>query len=360
MRALLLGLAVLSVAPAAARAQRQAVTLRPVDRATVRIISLRGIDANGIEGRRSRVRRVVGVPSSTHGSGVVIGPNLVLTARHVVSGADAWIVVLPGSATPMPARPGYVDPEHDLAFVAVAGALPHRLPLPTQGRPLTLSERVSVSGYPLDLREDTPAAASGEVSRVTRNGELHLTMTVNPGHSGGPVIDGEGRLVGIVIARGRLDRGVEGLAVAVPLGPIVEARARVPNGVAAFEPEDAEHARAIAWVARVGGGSVLPEREAIERALERARQWTRPDADRDAVLAVLAWNSLVELLEANAARDIEWLPEGTRPSARLLLDAATQLARRALRVGPHVRRRYPVLRAIAIGRVQPYEPTPAR
>lgn len=345
-------LAALLVVLATARAEAQSgVTLRPIDQATVRIISLSGIEPSQVEGRRTRAQRVVGSPSTTHGSGVVIGPNLVLTARHVVWAAEAWAVVLPGSSDPHAALPVYVDPERDIAILAVDAALPHRIALPSEARALTLSEHVSASGYPLDLREYTPAAVSGEVSRVTRNGELHLAMTVNPGHSGGPVIDAQGRLVGIISARGRADRGVEGLAIAVPLDAIRRAHDRVPPEAPVFTQEHRDIAAGIGWVAAVGERPILDQREAIQRVLQRASTWTSTDADRDAVLAALAWNTLIAYLESVSANDVSDVPADSRPVAELLQRLASQLARRALRTGPHVRRRFPVLRAVSIGRV---------
>jgi len=354
----LFALAVLAATlPATARAQSELVHLRPIDRATVRIMSLRGIEPLSVEGRRTRERRVVGNVLATHGSGVAIAPNLVLTARHVVWGADAWAVLPPGSSQPLAARPVYVDPDHDLAFVVVDGRLPHRIALPDTDRTLTLSEEVSVSGYPLDLTEYTPAAASGEVSRVTRSGALHLTLSVNPGHSGGPVIDSRGRLVGILSARGRPDRGVEGLAVAVPMGPIRTAHGRIGRFSTDFDAEARDLASGMVFVAGAGGDTALEHVDAILPLLERAVEWSSVDADRDAVLAALAWNTLVELLEARNAEGMGQLPPGPAQRGEILLGQARRLAQRALRTGPQVRRRFPVLRAIALGRVQPRPPT---
>lgn len=346
-----LGFGSLPLGAASPAAAQPSVRLRPIDRATVRIISLRGIDPATVEGRRTRSRRVVAQPATTHGSGVAVGPRLILTARHVVWGADAWAVVLPGSSDARPALPVYVDPVQDLAFLAVDGDLPDRIPLPSDSRPLTLSEQVSASGYPLDLREYTPAATSGQVSRVTRSGELHLAMTVNPGHSGGPVIDADGALVGILSARGRVDRGVEGLAIAVPLEAIREARQRVPAALPAFGQELRDIAAGIGWVSGVGDRPLLDDREAVALVLQRASALTSLDADRDAVLAALAWNTLIELLESLGAGALDAVAVEARAEVDRLHQTAAQLARRALRTGPHVRRRFPMVRAIAIGRV---------
>ncbi|HJL17441.1 MAG TPA: serine protease [Sandaracinaceae bacterium LLY-WYZ-13_1] len=355
---LLLGLLPgLLASPAAA--QSELVNLRPIDRATVRIVSLHGLGISVGPGRTTRVPRVAAEPRSRHGSGVALGPRLVLTARHVVWGAEAWVVFAPGESTPIVARPVYVDPDQDLAFLAVDQPLEHHVPLPTQRR-LTLSEGVSVSGYPLDVREPIPAAASGEVSRVTRNGELHLTMTVNPGHSGGPVIDAQGHVVGILSARGRLEQGVEGLAVAVPVTAIREAHGRIPGERPRFGATDRDVAHAIAWLANVEDRPLVDDRAAIDALVRRAVGWEQIDADRDAFVAGLAWNTLLELLEERGASSIRELEPADRATGEALRSGAQRLARRALSHGPHVRHRFPIVRAISLGRIQPGAPSGPR
>lgn len=336
-------------------AEAQGVRLRPIDHATVRVMSIAGVQAHAVEGSRTRQRRVVALPVTSHGSGVAVSPDLVLTARHVVTGADAWAVVAPGESTPLVARPVYVDEDHDFAFLRVDGRLDHHVPLAAP-RALTLNESVSVSGYPLDLREPTPGAASGEVSRVTRNGELHLTMSVNPGHSGGPVVDHEGRLIGIVSARGRPERGVEGLVIAIPLGVIHERRDRVPPERPAFRAWDRDLVTAMGWLAGLGSEALLDRGAVVTDLIERAEAWPARDADRDAVIAALAWNLLIEVLEHHRAPTLVHVPAAARPAAGRLLERARTLASRSLDTGPHVRRRFPVLRAISLGRPLPPAP----
>lgn len=341
----------LALAPSLAGAQPEgAVALRPIDRATVRIVSVRGLGISAAPGRRTRTRRVTADPHTSHGSGVAIEPQLVLTARHVVWGAEAWVVFSPGSTTPIAARPVYVDTDNDVAFIQLDRPIEHSLALP-EARQLTLSERVSVSGYPLDLREPIPAAASGEVSRVTRNGDLHLTIAVNPGHSGGPVIDGEGRLVGMLSARGRPEAGVEGLAIAVTMQNLRAAHARIPPQRHTFAEADRDLARAIALLTGIEERALLDQLAEISALLVRAAGWTGGDADRDVILAALGWNALMELLEARGARAIGQLPEADRGAGTALHGAAQRLAERALSLGPHIRRRFPVVRAIALGHV---------
>lgn len=325
-----------------------AVALRPIDRATVRIVSVRGLGISTGPGRRTRATRVAADAMTSHGSGVAIEPQLVLTARHVVWGAEAWVVFPPGSTTAVAARPVYVDTDNDVAFLYVDRPMEHHIPLP-DARQLTLSERVSVSGYPLDLREPIPAAASGEVSRVTRNGDLHLTITVNPGHSGGPVIDGEGRIVGMLSARGRPEAGVEGLAIAVTMQNLRAAHARIPVERPSLAEPDRDLARGIALLTGIEDRQLSDQLPEVAALMRRALEWPGGDPDRDVILAGLAWNALMELLEARSVRVVEQLATADQEMGTLLRTAAGRLAQRAVQHGPHVRRRFPVVRAMMLG-----------
>jgi hypothetical protein len=207
-----------------------------------------------------------------------------------------------------------------------------------RARTLDLSEPVSASGYPLDVREWTPAAVTGEVARVGREGLLFLSMSVNPGNSGGPVIDAHGRLVGILTARGRPEEGIEGLAVAVPLAPILEAADRLPQTTRPITEGDRQAAAAVPLLVELE----TPPLEQIEqRAIALGRQTlARTDADpeADAIVASLGWNVLLRTAEQR----------GAGPSSELQ-QTVMRLADRALATGPHTRRHFPVLRAIRRG-----------
>lgn len=350
MKRLLL-LVLLASWPASAWAQ-DAVQLRPIDRATVRVIGVAGIAPVAGPGRTTGVRRVGADASMGHGSGVALGPRLVLTARHVVWGMNAWAVVPPGESAPIPARPVYVDLEHDIAFVAVEQDLPHHIDLP-EVRALTMGEDVSVSGYPLDLREPSPAASSGEVSRVTRDGLLHLTMTVNPGNSGGPVIDAAGRLLGILSMRGRPEAGVEGLAIAVPLTPIRVARTHVPDRTVRFRPYERDLARAIALLASLSEEGLAEHRGEVHRLVTGAQ--THPlTPEHRLIFAALAWNTVLNVMEAERARVIEAVPSHLRRQLATLYQAAVSMSRAALTEAPHVRRSFSAARAMALGRLSPF------
>lgn len=339
---------------AASLAQAQGVELRPIDRATVRVIGVSGMQPSPGTGRTTGVRRVGAEPSMGHGSGVAIGPRLILTARHVVWGMHAWTVVPPGESDPIPARPVYVDLEHDIAFVAVDRDLPHHLSLPDAPRRLTMSERVSVSGYPLDVREPNPAASSGEVSRVTRDGLLHLSMSVNPGNSGGPVIDRDGALIGIVSMRGRPDEGVAGLTIAVPIAFVNEARARVPSEAPSFAPYEAELSRAISLLAALSDEELSQRRTEIQTLVEHGERARDASPEHRLIFAALGWNTVLTIMEHERARESAQLSAASRAQVAPIYRASVAMARNALRDAPHVRRAFPAARAIALGRVSPF------
>jgi S1-C subfamily serine protease len=133
---------------------------------------------------------------------VAIGGNaVVVTNRHVVAGARATSVrPLDGGA----ARPVL---EHRLASGADVAVLELEddvvpPPLPT-GTPVVVGDEVRTLGFP----RARPATTAGSVSEAS-GGRLELDLIVDPGASGSPVVDAEGRVVGQVFARTDDGRGV--------------------------------------------------------------------------------------------------------------------------------------------------------
>lgn len=145
---------------------------------------------------------------SMTGSGFVAGDDLIVTNAHVVAGVDAPVVELPGGRV-REGRIVYLDPEDDLAVIAVDGL---------DGAPLVIADPVdpgtqaAVQGYPLGgpFTSSTAAVVSvGEVpvpdiyeSSTNLRDVYALDADVRPGNSGGPLLDEDGRVIGVVFARG--------------------------------------------------------------------------------------------------------------------------------------------------------------
>ncbi|MEM1417296.1 MAG: serine protease [Myxococcota bacterium] len=343
-----LALVLLTAAPAFAQgdADGPTIRLRPIDEASVRIIGVGGTRLVAFDGR-SGSSRIVGIPETRHGTGVVVdGQGLVATARHVIEGADFLAVIFPGETEPVATRLLYVDPFHDIALLRVERATPSFVEVPRQRAVLELSQRLSASGYPLEIRERYPAAVSGELSRQRNDGRLQLAMSVNPGNSGGPVIDDQGKLIGIISARGDTNQGVEGIAIveqARHVATAMEAVATFPDG-AAWTDQERLLARIVTALARVENDRPSYEQTALATIREAAAAVTTGEAAM--MVAALAWNMHIALLEARRKRDVAMLDTADRRSAEGLLEVARDLARRARNRTPYLIRTYPIMRAI--------------
>lgn len=138
------------------------------------------------------------------GSGFVVGPGLIMTARHVVEGcAEARIITSDGRVYPVVgihlseiadiAILDYVGP--DLPCVILAGK-----------DTLKVGDVLFVVGSPFGIPELRAIMSQGIVSGLGRDIEglgvdLCITdATVNPGNSGGAVFATDGTVVGMAVA----------------------------------------------------------------------------------------------------------------------------------------------------------------
>jgi serine protease Do len=146
-------------------------------------------------GKASTVKLTQG---NTLGTGIYLGDGQILTAAHVVSGTGTIGIFFDelriGSATI-----SRVDQRHDLAVLAAPRLESFGLRPITWGDSAALREGDSLVtlGYPAGL----PLSVKfGVVSGLRQDGTTQLIQTdasVNPGMSGGPVLDSRGRLVGV-------------------------------------------------------------------------------------------------------------------------------------------------------------------
>jgi S1-C subfamily serine protease/thioredoxin-related protein len=195
------------------------------------------------------------------GSGFVVAPGYIMTNHHVIEGAGTPFVRIAGRAEPAPAKIIAVDKKLDIALLHVSDPqLASLAPLSVNTQEVWRGTSVAVIGYPLgdDIGSDVKLT-TGIVSALpndVNDGMMLVNCTVNPGNSGGPLCDGNGRVIGMVTAKTSGD-GVESYGMARPADKL-EAflKQHVPQfaSLAPTEPPDAP-----VWskVDRTVSGSVL-------------------------------------------------------------------------------------------------------
>ena len=163
---------------------------------------------------------VIGVEHRVgQGSGLVLTPDgYVLTNAHVARSSGPLRVRLSGTTT-IPAERAGSDDRTDLAVVRVHAPALRALPL-GDSRGLAVGQLVVAIGNPLGFER---SVTMGVVSALYRNlptpgggmfdGLVQTDAAVNPGNSGGPLVDADGAVVGITTA---MLPWAHGMAFAVP------------------------------------------------------------------------------------------------------------------------------------------------
>jgi serine protease Do len=139
------------------------------------------------------------------GTGFVVAPDRVLTNQHVVDGCDRIIARTADGRWLAAVPPARVDAALDLAVLTIPGN-----PGPTlafRGAPaIRRGESVVAYGFPLaGLLSADPKLTRGEINALAglRNDQnnFQISAEVQPGNSGGPLLDMQGHVVGVVVAK---------------------------------------------------------------------------------------------------------------------------------------------------------------
>ena len=179
-----------------------------------------------------------------------------LTSAHVVEGAKAVRVRMEGRP-PIAAVIERRDRLNDLALLAIPVMTPAHLSL-SPPRSVRVGEPVFTMGYPVSgLLGEEPKYTEGSVSSLSGvEGAAHLlqvSIPIQPGNSGGPVVNDRGEVVGIIASTASILRFIR------------ETRGSLPQNV--NWAVKADYARPL-----FDPPTPLPETSSRESAIQRVRQ----------------------------------------------------------------------------------------
>lgn len=149
------------------------------------------------------------------GSGVIVGSHTILTAKHmIVDMNDFTITTIDGNS--YEAVKWVVDPNNDCGLLFFGEELS---PIVKFADKLELGDRVVVIGSPYGdtfLNTVTFGIVSGlnrEVSYFSDEYVITVDAAANPGNSGGPVFNMQGRVIGITVGS---IYGADDLSILIP------------------------------------------------------------------------------------------------------------------------------------------------
>jgi len=141
-------------------------------------------------------------PSASTGTGFLLRNALTLvTAYHVIENANT-ITVTCGGGHQASATVERIDPSNDLALLHLSSPAQSYVELAPENS-LVIGQKVFTIGFPVpELLGGNAKYSDGAISSLTgihgAANVLQITVPIQPGNSGGPLIDESGRVVGVI------------------------------------------------------------------------------------------------------------------------------------------------------------------
>jgi serine protease Do len=232
-----------AAAPASAQYSRRTPIVEAVEKSQPSILTLK-VEKKGGFGKTSEIV----------GTGVIVDERgYAVTNRHVVQSAGA-IKAIPSEGSPVAAKVVLEEPAHDLAIIKLEGDRLYR-PLPLgPSCDVMVGEAVIAVGNPFGY---TNTVSRGIVSALNREiqipsgetltGLIQTDAPINPGSSGGPLININGELIGINVA---MREGAQGIGFAIPSDSIKASKPRAQIGSTSSSPSSWN----AAWPSAPGSG----------------------------------------------------------------------------------------------------------
>jgi len=262
------------------------------------------------------------------GSGVIFAPDgYILTNSHVVDGAMRIQVTL-ADGRDIPAQVIGNDPETDVAVVRITP--PNGQPLPTaklgDSDHLRVGQLVVAIGSPAGLQSTVTAGIVSALHRTLPGygGRLiedivQTDAAVNPGNSGGPLVNASGEVIGINVA---ILQQTQGLSFAIPINTV--------NWVASMLMRDGEVRRAMIGIAGQAGMLTQSARHALKVETPSAVEVMHVAPGGPAAQAGIRPGDVIFKIDDKPVgsvddmrRHLERLSDGTRVRVGLIRSGAT-------------------------------------
>jgi S1-C subfamily serine protease len=165
-----------------------------------------------VEAAAASVVRILGTACGlgVSGSGWVAAPGIVVTNAHVVAGTDDATVQVRGEGRKLDATAIGISARDDIAILRVDGLDAPSLPIADEA---PRGRAAAILGFPQNGPYDVRAGRLGDTQDVLspdaygqgpiERSILSFRGNVRPGNSGGPLVDGRGRVAGTVFASTR-------------------------------------------------------------------------------------------------------------------------------------------------------------
>lgn len=141
------------------------------------------------------------------GSGFFISENQIITNHHVVEGCRN--IAIRGAVKPCLATLQFFDAKNDIAVLKIkeSNNTPRRIAvLRKNTKEVHLTDKIFSIGYPLDYgKRGKFVILPGEITNIRKNSNLlnlfEFTDSVDHGNSGGPLLDKDLNIIGVVTSR---------------------------------------------------------------------------------------------------------------------------------------------------------------
>ncbi|MEO8795318.1 MAG: serine protease [Daejeonella sp.] len=168
-------------------------------------------------------------PGQFGGTGFALSTNgYIVTNYHVVKDADS-VYVQNSDGETFKVKQIFIDPAYDLAVLQIVdpgfkslSALPYTFKKSTSD----LGEDVFTIGFPRDERVFNKGYVSSLTGYAGDTVAYQVDISVNPGNSGGPLLDNKGNVIGIISGK---QTQTDGAAFAIKSNYLLQSIASIPQ-----------------------------------------------------------------------------------------------------------------------------------